>query len=86
MKHIRTKKGLTQLQLSLKIYTFQQAKNRHYQLGKKIKPCNSMYYKAFCGDAGNRTRVQTSNQDSFYMFIFRLILDLKLTENSPLKA
>jgi hypothetical protein len=36
------------------------------------------------GDAGNRTRVQTSNQNTFYMLIFRLVFDLKLTENSPL--
>ena len=28
---------------------------------KNKKPCNLIDYKAFCGIAGNRTRVQTSN-------------------------
>ena len=60
------------------------------QLGQFKKPSvASRELEAMEGEGGageNRTPVQTSNENAFYMFSFRLIFDAGLTENSLTSA
>ena len=51
-----------------------------------INTCISTRYTGVSGDAENRTRVQTSSQKAFYIFISFLIFDQKLIKNNPFLA
>ena len=50
---------------------------------KKRSPENTESSGHNGGVGGNRTRVQTSHNKTFYKFSFRLIIEESVTENSP---
>lgn len=45
---------------------------------------NYLVYSLLCGDAGNRTRVQTSSTNAFYMLSSLLVFDQQPAKNSLL--
>ena len=63
--------------------TITDTKMSFYKIKKTQYSINQIIEFFNCGDAENRTRVQTSGKKAFYIYSSYLIVGLKLIKNNP---